>query len=614
LTDVFSRLLDRFLALDEGSKRLAVSIGAAAAAAGPALVIFGQVLSTVGKLAPVFAALTGPLGLVVAGVVALAVAWKENWFGIRDITRTVIEGVQQTIGRMVQFFRAAKERGLDPFALAFRTLIVALGERLGMDHPVIDFLQEVFRLGRKLGDAFAARDFSAFVDELNRAGERLGTWIKEQLRDAATFGAGLFNQMIAGVRAINWSAIGDLIRDNLGRFADWAGDRLGDALGFGRDLLDAIINGLRGVPWSAVGTFVQVSLQGALTLLKDFGDWVLDRLREVDWEAVKANLALFAQGAVNAYIGMIHNSLLALKDLGTWVLDRVREVDWSSVLEAMSGFGLILIQELSNGMAKQLDKLDVWLTGGGDQAGIGGRIMLAIATSINTARDALVSLGEGAVRSLADGFWTAWDAFVEAVINTPWPNPGGDQAGESRSRSGPGSDPNKPAGTRAMGGPASRTVLVGERGPELVTVPAGSYVTPHGASMSRLQGMVQGFASGGMVGWRAWVDTLTRTERQRLRAIRSSGQLTGKARELLMSGGFDLFSGEWAVDRERDRVGRMRTDDPWEASQRVRTPRPERSSSSARGGPNFYGPVTFVMHSANIAREIERQLATGRRG
>lgn len=60
------------------------------AAAGPLLIAVGSMASGLAALGPILAALTGPIGLVVAGVAALAAAFATNFGGIRDAVMPLI--------------------------------------------------------------------------------------------------------------------------------------------------------------------------------------------------------------------------------------------------------------------------------------------------------------------------------------------------------------------------------------------------------------------------------------------------------------------------------------------------------------------------------------------
>ncbi len=85
LTELMNRikpLLDRFMNLDDGTKRIIVTLAVVAAAAGP-------VLLAIGAISMVLGALLSPVGLVVAAVAALGVAFATNFLGIRDMATQV---------------------------------------------------------------------------------------------------------------------------------------------------------------------------------------------------------------------------------------------------------------------------------------------------------------------------------------------------------------------------------------------------------------------------------------------------------------------------------------------------------------------------------------------
>lgn len=352
--EVGGQLLDRFQSLDDRTKGLAVALGAAAAAAGPVLVIFGQLVSSAASLGPLIGALTGPVGLVVAAVAGLALAFKTDFLGIRTTLQPIIDGVGETLTRMTRFFQAAKDRGLTPFRLAMRTLIVSLSERLGDDHPVVRFLRGILRNGEKLAgwitntgipkvqeffDLFSSGDFEGAKDiagqllaDIKGGWDRtVGPWLTERLDSVKTFGATLLSNMVESLKTVNWGLIGDTIRNGLGAFASWIGDRLDQAKTFGAQLLQFMLDGLGQVNWPLVAQAVKDGLG-------QFADWVGDRLGEALTFAgsLLQNLIKGFQGINWSTVGSavqtgLQFALGGLKELGTWVLDRLREVDWNNV-------------------------------------------------------------------------------------------------------------------------------------------------------------------------------------------------------------------------------------------------------------------------------------------
>jgi hypothetical protein len=122
-----------------------------------------------GTFGPALAALaSGPFVVAAGAAVALYKAFESNFLGIRDLVTSVIDRVGQYVGRVVEFFQHAKERGLDPFSLAFRTMIVTIGEQLGAGNPLVEFLQGVYRNAKKLADYITARPSSMPSAALSR--------------------------------------------------------------------------------------------------------------------------------------------------------------------------------------------------------------------------------------------------------------------------------------------------------------------------------------------------------------------------------------------------------------------------------------------------------------
>lgn len=101
-------MIAKFSDLPAPIQRGIVVFAALLAGLGPVLVIIGTLITAIATiggalagLAPIVAGagavlvtLTGPIGIVLAAITALAVAWNQNWFGIRDITARAIQGIK----------------------------------------------------------------------------------------------------------------------------------------------------------------------------------------------------------------------------------------------------------------------------------------------------------------------------------------------------------------------------------------------------------------------------------------------------------------------------------------------------------------------------------------
>ena len=123
---VIGDILEAFNELPQPIKIGVLAFVALLAALGPIIVVIGSVVSAVGTIAAAFGTggvlagamtfvtatlipalvsalglILSPIGLVVAAVAALYIAWRNNWFGIRDIANTVWEGLKTAANNLV---------------------------------------------------------------------------------------------------------------------------------------------------------------------------------------------------------------------------------------------------------------------------------------------------------------------------------------------------------------------------------------------------------------------------------------------------------------------------------------------------------------------------------
>lgn len=96
LIDKIASIAEKFGSLSPESQKLIITIAAIAAAIGPLLVILGHVVSSVSALMPVFAALTGPVGLIIAGVAGLA-AGLTYLYNTNETVRNAINSAWESI-------------------------------------------------------------------------------------------------------------------------------------------------------------------------------------------------------------------------------------------------------------------------------------------------------------------------------------------------------------------------------------------------------------------------------------------------------------------------------------------------------------------------------------
>lgn len=105
LVEWITGVVDKFNSMDEGTKKIILTLGTVAAAIGPVLLTVGKISGSIGNiislisgaggLSAVLATLTGPIGIVIAAVAALTAAWVTDFGGIREATASVFDSIKE---------------------------------------------------------------------------------------------------------------------------------------------------------------------------------------------------------------------------------------------------------------------------------------------------------------------------------------------------------------------------------------------------------------------------------------------------------------------------------------------------------------------------------------
>lgn len=99
-------LSQQFAQADAGTQTMIAAAIGLVAALGPVLAMLPAISTALGVL-------TGPVGLVVAAVVGLGVAWQTNFGGIRDITTGVLSQLTTAFGQIMEVVSGFNEGYLD---------------------------------------------------------------------------------------------------------------------------------------------------------------------------------------------------------------------------------------------------------------------------------------------------------------------------------------------------------------------------------------------------------------------------------------------------------------------------------------------------------------------
>lgn len=242
-----SELISRFAALPVSTQNTILSFVAAAAALGPLVIVTGQFVSAIGAilsagpaLGAALAALTGPVGLIAAGIAALGLAWATNFGNIRGVTMQIVAAVLPPLKSLWNELRQTAQVYLPILRQAF-TAFVAWVEPYW--RAAFTLIGAVVRGAVTLISGL----LTAFLRAMR--GDWHGAWeaVKATMRALVPALRQIFEAWLQWMRA-------------------WFAGTIGLALQFGHNLIEGLINGIRerigaarsaiqGVGTAIVGTF-----------------------------------------------------------------------------------------------------------------------------------------------------------------------------------------------------------------------------------------------------------------------------------------------------------------------------------------------------------------------
>lgn len=154
LAEAFQNLMNWLNGLDEGQKKTLLRIIEVVAAIGPLLIILGKLSSAVGAviglfsgtggLATALSLLTGPIGLVIAAVAALAVAWATDFMGIRETTEEIVGYIQDIIQGFLDGIKIIWDEDLLGLRTTAEQVWEAIKEAFGLTLEAIKLVFKTF--------------------------------------------------------------------------------------------------------------------------------------------------------------------------------------------------------------------------------------------------------------------------------------------------------------------------------------------------------------------------------------------------------------------------------------------------------------------------------------
>jgi TP901 family phage tail tape measure protein len=418
----------------------------------------GQILAVVGAIAALVASvafadkivnviraslllLTSPLGLIIAAVAVFAIAWENNWGGVRDVVSSVVAAIGPiigTLGDLVSTVGFAIANGLNEGSVAGEAFREGPFGQLGsFVSDTVATIAGVMRSGfaalgpfvNQIGEAIGglaapfaelALNVTRFVNLFERSREVTAVFnlITQTVPAAVEHIAALIRQFERSATVANaFKGAADAVRGAVALLGDVIGNVAGAIGGFvtNADNQRAALNGVQGAAQTAgailstlagiIGTVVTAIVsfvsntnnqRAALTGIQTAAQAVSTVL------SVLASMVMQAVGAIIAFVTNANNQATALRIVGA-AGDAVR-----AVLGALATAVAVVVGWFSNFASH--------LMGTGNQAKTMGSA-LSSAGAILTTIARIVGTVVGAVATLAAYFLTAAnDAGIFKII------------------------------------------------------------------------------------------------------------------------------------------------------------------------------------------------------
>lgn len=278
VTEVIQGIVDWINNLDEGQKNTIVTIAEVVAAIGPILLIGGKLASGIGKisalisgaggLGAVMTALTGPIGIIIAAVAALAAAWATNFGGIRDKTHEVMEAIGSIIDSVMTFIKGIWENDLLGIKTYFTDIWNGI-EQFFSD--TLDIIVDVFNIFASIfkGDWEEVWEgIKTLVSDIwKRIVHLIENWLKTIVDTIVNIGEGLFN---AAKEAFQW--VMDGFKNIWDKITEWFSKAIEDPVGTIKGIGESLFN---------AGKEIFTKLwDGIKSIWTDISNWVTEK---VNW-------------------------------------------------------------------------------------------------------------------------------------------------------------------------------------------------------------------------------------------------------------------------------------------------------------------------------------------
>ena len=366
-------LLDKFEALGPSGQRWVLVLGGVVAAAGPVLSVVGMVASglggligliggaggvtaLLGGLGAALTVLTGPVGLVLAAVAGLAVAWSRDWFGIRTKTGEAIEGIKATVGPWIDDFGGQ----WDSFTSGLRENLATAGDNMeSWWRGHVETVKGVASSGWAWLQGAYARGTSALqggwqtywqtVEVVASSG---WAWLQGAYERGTSALQGV---SVAGgeVLQAGWQTYWQAVEGAAGLGWELLTGAFGRGLASVQGVAQAGEQALTGDWRGAMTTLVSTASDNLTWLRETFSQRftaIRDFLRGLGWVEMGRNVV---QGLVDGIRSKLMDAVAAIRDVGNGILDWLQDAfDFGSPSRVTGQFGRWIGEGLGGGIGR----------------------------------------------------------------------------------------------------------------------------------------------------------------------------------------------------------------------------------------------------------------------
>ena len=369
----------------------------------------------IGLIAVAIALITTPILAVIAAIGVLAVAWDQNWFGIKDtvvrIADIIVTHVTNKLDLLAKewdengavimaavnfawdLIKASIENTMDLINTAINVVLdIIEGDWKGAWDRIVDFFGRVKERMLGVVDEWGEKIKTAFLNTLDDIIEQISNWSTDSIQNITDFKDKSI-QKISDFATDASQSISDWASDTLITISDWATDSIQTISDWATDAIQSISD------------FVTDSLQfisdWSSDALQSISDWATDALQTVSGWAIDT-------------LGKISNwASDTLDEISTWATDTLSEIsNWAiDALSVISNWVSDALGDISNWATDTLDEISTWAAD--TLSRIGGWATDALCEISNWVIDTLSEISNWAIDTLSEISSWASDALSE---------------------------------------------------------------------------------------------------------------------------------------------------------------------------------------------------------